>query len=144
MAIFMAWLRNLGLGNYEAAFRENELDGTVLPSLTHENLKELVRQDDPPRVTLIDFKSGDPESDNHQKLTEEEMRVQVAIYGVAAKRELEYEPERGLVRYLDVTDDQTTQHWVPAYRVLEPRRSPDTIGRRGSSFARAHSHRVEG
>jgi SAM domain (Sterile alpha motif) len=37
----VAWLRSLGLGKYEAAFRENEVDETVLPSLTHENLKEL-------------------------------------------------------------------------------------------------------
>ena len=29
------------LGSYEAAFRENEMDQTVLPSLTHETLKEL-------------------------------------------------------------------------------------------------------
>jgi hypothetical protein len=29
------------LGKYEAAFGENEIDETVLPSLTHENLKEL-------------------------------------------------------------------------------------------------------
>ena len=29
------WLRSLGLGKYEAAFRENEIDETVLPSLTH-------------------------------------------------------------------------------------------------------------
>ena len=35
------WLRSLGLGKYEAAFRENEIDETVLPRLTHENLKEL-------------------------------------------------------------------------------------------------------
>jgi SAM (Sterile alpha motif) domain-containing protein len=35
------WLRSLGLGKYEAAFRENEIDETVLPSLTHETLKEL-------------------------------------------------------------------------------------------------------
>ena len=28
-------------GKYEAAFRENEIDETVLPTLTHENLKEL-------------------------------------------------------------------------------------------------------
>jgi len=27
---------------------------------------DIVRQDNPPRVTLIDFKSGDPESDKHQ------------------------------------------------------------------------------
>src|SRR6516162_857872 len=37
----VVWLRSLGLAKYEAAFRENEIDETVLPSLTHENLKEL-------------------------------------------------------------------------------------------------------
>src|SRR6201984_1038750 len=37
----LVWLRSLGLGKYEAAFRENEIDETVLPSLTHETLKEL-------------------------------------------------------------------------------------------------------
>ena len=37
----VVWLRSLGLGKYEAAFRENEIDETVLPSLTHEDLKEL-------------------------------------------------------------------------------------------------------
>ena len=35
------WLRSLGLGKYEASFRENEIDETVLPSLTHETLREL-------------------------------------------------------------------------------------------------------
>jgi class 3 adenylate cyclase len=37
----VVWLRGLGLGKYAAAFRENEIDEAVLPSLTHENLKEL-------------------------------------------------------------------------------------------------------
>jgi class 3 adenylate cyclase len=37
----VVWLRGLGLGKYEAAFRDNEIDETVLPSLTHENLKDL-------------------------------------------------------------------------------------------------------
>src|SRR4029077_7669370 len=37
----VVWLRSLGLGKYEAAFRENEIDETVLASLTRENLKEL-------------------------------------------------------------------------------------------------------
>jgi SAM domain (Sterile alpha motif) len=37
----VVWLRSLGLGKYEAAFRENDIDETVLPILTHENLKEL-------------------------------------------------------------------------------------------------------
>ena len=36
-----AWLRRLGLERYEAAFSENEIDGTVLPSLTAEDLKDL-------------------------------------------------------------------------------------------------------
>jgi SAM domain (Sterile alpha motif)/Adenylate and Guanylate cyclase catalytic domain len=31
----------LGLGKYEAAFRENDIDETVLPSLTHETLEDL-------------------------------------------------------------------------------------------------------
>ena len=35
------WLRRLGLEQYEAAFRENEIDATVLPSLTAEDLKDL-------------------------------------------------------------------------------------------------------
>jgi hypothetical protein len=35
------WLRRLGLEQYEAAFRENEIDDRVLPSLTAEDVKEL-------------------------------------------------------------------------------------------------------
>ena len=35
------WLRSLGLERYEAAFRENEIDETVLPNLTAEDLKDL-------------------------------------------------------------------------------------------------------
>jgi len=35
------WLRSLGLGKYEAAFRDNEVDDSVLPNLTAEDLKEL-------------------------------------------------------------------------------------------------------
>src|SRR5271166_5040638 len=35
------WLRGLGLEEYEAAFRDNKIDDTVLPSLTAEDLKEL-------------------------------------------------------------------------------------------------------
>jgi class 3 adenylate cyclase len=37
----VVWLRSLGLGKYEAAFRENEIDETVLPDLTADDLKEL-------------------------------------------------------------------------------------------------------
>ena len=35
------WLRSLGLERYEAAFRENEIDNTVLPNLTADDLKDL-------------------------------------------------------------------------------------------------------
>src|SRR5215471_13116334 len=35
------WLRRLGLEQYEAAFRENEIDDMVLPRLTAEDLREL-------------------------------------------------------------------------------------------------------
>src|ERR1700734_1120742 len=37
----VVWLRSLGLGKYEAVFRENEIDEAVLPSLTEEHLKQL-------------------------------------------------------------------------------------------------------
>jgi hypothetical protein len=37
----VVWLRSLGLGKYEATFRENEIDEMVLPNLTAEDLKEL-------------------------------------------------------------------------------------------------------
>ena len=37
----LVWLRSLGLERYEAAFRDNEIDETVLPSLTRRTLKEL-------------------------------------------------------------------------------------------------------
>jgi class 3 adenylate cyclase len=35
------WLRKLGLEEYEAAFRENKIDDTVLPGLTAEDLRDL-------------------------------------------------------------------------------------------------------
>jgi ATP-dependent DNA helicase UvrD/PcrA len=74
---------------------------------------DIVRQDDPPRVTLIDFKSGDPESDKHQKLNDEEMQFQVALYAVAAKKEMQYQPDQGLVRYLDADDKSKSELKVP-------------------------------
>ncbi len=37
----VVWLRSLGLGQYEAAFRENEIDETILPNLTTDDLKDL-------------------------------------------------------------------------------------------------------
>ena len=36
-----AWLKSLVLERYEAAFRDNEIDEAVLPSLTADDLKDL-------------------------------------------------------------------------------------------------------
>ena len=36
-----AWLKNFSLGQYEAAFRDNAIDGDLLPSLTAEDLRDL-------------------------------------------------------------------------------------------------------
>jgi hypothetical protein len=36
-----AWLRGLGLGEYEAAFRRNRVDAALLPTLTAEDLKDI-------------------------------------------------------------------------------------------------------
>jgi DNA helicase II / ATP-dependent DNA helicase PcrA len=74
---------------------------------------DIVRQDNPPRVTLIDFKSGDPISDGHQNLNEKEMQLQVALYAIAAKKELQYQPDQGLVRYLDAKDKANSELKVP-------------------------------
>jgi SAM (Sterile alpha motif) domain-containing protein len=49
------WLRALGsIYKYEAAFRENDIDETVLTSFTHENLKELGVASLGHRVKLLD------------------------------------------------------------------------------------------
>ncbi|MGD0350139.1 MAG: ATP-dependent DNA helicase [Verrucomicrobiota bacterium] len=94
---------------FETLIEYEDIEGGALIS----GAIDIVRQDNPPRVTLIDFKSGDPESDKHQKLDEEEMRLQVALYAVAVKKELEYQPEQGLVRYLDAEDKTKSELKVP-------------------------------
>src|SRR5215472_391213 len=37
----LGWLRNLGLEQYEAIFRDNDIDASLLLSLTNEDLKEI-------------------------------------------------------------------------------------------------------
>lgn len=73
---------------------------------------DVVRQDDPPRVTLIDFKSGNDEEDA-KKLDATEMSLQIGIYALAARSELEYEPEQGVVRYLDSAPTEKAELKVP-------------------------------
>jgi SAM domain (Sterile alpha motif) len=50
----VVWLRSLGLGKYEAAFREKDIDETILPGLTHETLKDLGVASVGHRVKLLD------------------------------------------------------------------------------------------
>jgi hypothetical protein len=52
------WLRNLGLDQYEAAFRDNSVDGDILPRLTGEDLKELGIASVGHRRKLLDAMSG--------------------------------------------------------------------------------------
>jgi hypothetical protein len=39
--ILRDWLQSLGLEQYEAAFRDNAIDETVLPDLTEDHLREI-------------------------------------------------------------------------------------------------------
>ena len=73
---------------------------------------DVVRLDDPPRVTIIDFKSGDSRQANGSGLTEELMAMQIGVYGLAAKCELEYEPRSGLIRYIGEDDPERAERIV--------------------------------
>lgn len=64
---------------------------------------DVVRLDAPPRVTLIDFKSG-RSNGNASGLSERMMAMQLGIYGVAAAHEMQFEPDQGLVRYIGEPD----------------------------------------
>jgi len=70
---------------------------------------DLVRLDDPPQVTVVDFKSGNSANDNGSGLTRELMAMQIGVYGLAAREELEYEPQQGLVRYIGERDPARSQ-----------------------------------
>jgi class 3 adenylate cyclase/tetratricopeptide (TPR) repeat protein len=48
------WLRKLGLEQYEAAFRENDVDGELLPTLTANELKEIGVTSLPHRRRLLE------------------------------------------------------------------------------------------
>ena len=95
--------------SFETLVEYEDGEGGVLVS----GAIDIIRRDNPPQVTLVDFKSGDPESDKHQKLDEDEMRLQVALYAVAARKEMEYQPEQGLVRYLNAEDPSKSELTVP-------------------------------
>jgi DNA helicase-2/ATP-dependent DNA helicase PcrA len=112
------------IADYVQTYADELADLTFEPEREFETLLEseqvlisgaidVVRRDDPPRVTLIDFKSGNAERDSAVKLDSEEMRLQVSLYGIAARAEMEYEPEQGLVRYLAESDPAHRELAVP-------------------------------
>lgn len=82
---------------------------------------DVIRLDDPPRVSIVDFKSGDASEETGSGLSRELMGLQIGVYGLAARDELEYEPQHGLIRYIgersakhrqvevQLTDDRLTQ-----------------------------------
>lgn len=70
---------------------------------------DVVRLDDPPRVTIVDFKSGDADEETGSGLTQELMAMQIGVYGLAAVHELEYEPQHGLVRYIGERDEDRAE-----------------------------------
>jgi SAM (Sterile alpha motif) domain-containing protein len=55
----VVWLRGLGLGKYEAAFRENEIDETVLPRLGLRPVQVLVSEQE---IDFLLARSGRTES----------------------------------------------------------------------------------
>ena len=57
----VVWLRSLGLGKYEALFREHDIDNTVLLTLTAEDLKELGVT----VVELLPVQQFDPQEGNY-------------------------------------------------------------------------------
>src|SRR5713101_7570903 len=54
------WLRKLGLEQYEPAFRANEIDARVLPSLTAEDLKDVRRREPRPAPPRSGTGGGSP------------------------------------------------------------------------------------
>ena len=61
---------------------------------------DVVRLDDPPRISIVDFKSGDSEEETGSGLNRKLMELQIGVYGLAARDELEYDPQHGLIRYI--------------------------------------------
>ncbi|MFH1466563.1 MAG: ATP-dependent DNA helicase [Pseudomonadota bacterium] len=93
----------------ERAFETLLEEGDVLVS----GAIDVVRLDDPPRVSLIDFKSGLGEGEAGARLDSDEMRLQISLYGLAARKELEYSPDLGLLRYLGEPDPTSREVEVP-------------------------------
>ena len=101
----------------ELASLEFEPEKEFETLITDENLLiagaiDLVRLDNPPRVTIVDFKSGDAQEETSTGLSRELMELQIGVYGLAARDELEHEPKHGLIRYIGERDPELLQYEV--------------------------------
>ena len=70
-----AWLRCLGLEHYEAAFRANEIDASLLATLIVKDLKDI-------RITLV----------GHRRLLLNAIASRPAVYAGSSHRDLLYQP----------------------------------------------------
>src|ERR1019366_8853367 len=83
------WLRKLGLEQYEAAFRENRMDDTVLPSLSAEALKDLgVGFDGDPRKLLDAIAAVRAEASAPTPLSDAPLATDKAAQDTAERRQL--------------------------------------------------------
>ena len=100
----VVWLRSLGLGKYEAAFRENEIDETVLPGLTAEDLKELGVSALGHRRKLLDAIAAlrNDGSGRHQSVTAASARPSAQTPSAAPVAELAGERRHVTVMFCDL------------------------------------------
>ena len=83
------WLRSLGLERYEAAFRENEINETVLPNLTAEDLKDLGVGIVGHRRTLLDALAAlRADEGAKQPITESPSKVETLPQDTAERRQV--------------------------------------------------------
>ena len=79
----------------------------------------------------MDFKSGASDEETGSGLNRELMELQIGVYGLAARDELEYDPQHGLVRYIGERDPLRRQMEVnlDEGRLLEVRQEIVRTGR---------------
>jgi class 3 adenylate cyclase len=132
------WLRRLGLEQYETAFRENDIDETVLPGLTHETLKELSVASVGHRVKLLDAIAA-LRSDERDKTRSVEAAIASSAPGVYSEDRAER--RQVTVMFTDLVgstalsarmDPEDLREVISAYQTCVA----DTVGRFGGFVAK--------
>lgn len=95
----------------------------------------------------MDFKSGDAEEETGSGLNRELMGLQIGVYGLAARDELEYDPQHGMIRYIGERDSSRQQVEVDldAQQLAEVREEIIQTGRsiQNREFDRGPTARVK-